>query len=437
MTRALIRPGFILMGAVLVALANGRPVAQPAADVLERHAATTDTAPTTRATDRPQTQGYETHRAVSEVVKQFNAMTFAKGQKAGFLGIFSHTEPPFDLDDQFTSAEWLLRDNPLITGISLKIWWNHVHPEKNIVYWDKLERLIALVASHGKVINLSLIPGYHTPEWVYAEGVLKIGPIPFRNEARYAPVFWSGGYLKLLTADIQAIAQHYGDDPRVSSITIQGHNYQGEEMHGIPVTFLTPYGFSREMVVENWKYWIDTYGQLFPHKKLILVISQMYPGYPDLPFEIADYFVKTYQGRAILQTHQLHGRDESQLLSDTIVRQLSAYAPTSHELVGSFKEQPARQGTAEMTVYNFIRNGNPLYLQLWRRDSSDPHYAQALIAAMHMYEHLEVKAIKAQLQHERLYREHADWHPNMETPASKPIPPSQLLNPAPLPAVPQ
>jgi hypothetical protein len=155
----------------------------------------------------------------------------------------------------------------------------------------------------------------------------------------------------------------------------------------------------------------------------------MYPGYDDLPGEIADYFVKTYQGRAILQTDQLHGRDESQQLSDTIVRQLSAYAPISHELVGSFKEQPTRQGTPEMTVYNFLRNGNPLYLQLWRRDSSDPRYAQALIAAMHTYGHLDVEAVKAQLQREGLYREHADWHPTMVTPAAKPIPPSQRHNP--------
>lgn len=430
MNRALIRPGFILMGAVvaLAAFTSGRTTTQPSAGVVERQAAATNTAGTASSTDGSHTQGQDQHQAVSGVVRNLNTMTFAKGQKAGFIGIYSHTEPSFDLDDQFTSAEWLLRDNPFITGVSLKIRWNHWHPEKPLVYWDKLERLIALVASHGKIINLSLIPGYHTPEWVYAEGVPKMGPIPFRTEARYAPVFWSEGYMKLLTADVQAIAQRYGDDPRVSTITIQGHNYQGEEMHGIAVTFLAPYGFSRAKVVENWKYWIETYGRAFPQKKLILVISQMYPGYDDLPLEIADYFVKSYQGRAILQTHQLHGRDESQQLSASIVRQLSAYAPTSHELVGSFKEQPTRQGTTEMTVYNFIRNGNPLYLQLWRRDSSDPRYAQALIAAVNMYEHLDVEAIKAQLQHEGLYREHADWHPNMVTPASKPIPPSQLHN---------
>jgi hypothetical protein len=78
-------------------------------------------------------------------------MTFAPGQRAGFLGIYSHTEPPFDLDDQFTSTEGLLRDNPFLTGVSLKIRWHHWHPEKSLVYWEKLERLIALVASQGKI----------------------------------------------------------------------------------------------------------------------------------------------------------------------------------------------------------------------------------------------------------------------------------------------
>ena len=431
MKRAFRRPAFLLIGAmvVLAALPGGRTITPPSAGVVERPGATTNTAGTASATDGRQMPGYDPRQAVSAVVRHLNTMTFAPGQRAGFLGIYSHTEPPFDLDDQFTSTEGLLRDNPFITGVSLKIRWHHWHPEKSLVYWEKLERLIALVASQGKIINLTLIPGYHTPEWVYAEGVPKIGPIPFRAEARYAPLVWSEGYMTLLTADVQALAQRYGDDPRVSTITIQGHNYQGEEMHGIPVTYLAPYGFSRATVVENWKYWINTYGRAFPQKKLILVISQMYPGYDDLPGEIADYFVKTYQGRAILQTDQLHGRDESQQLSDAIVRQLSAYAPTSHELVGSFKEQPTRQGTPEMTVYNFLRNGNPLYLQLWRRDSSDPRYAQALIAAMNTYGHLDVEAVKAQLQREGLYREHADWHPTMVTPAAKPIPPSQRHNP--------
>jgi hypothetical protein len=108
MKRAFRRPGFILMGAVvaLAAFTSGRTTTPPSAGVVERQAAATNTAGTTSSTDGRHTQGHDPRQAVSAVVRHLNTMTFAPGQQAGFIGIYSHTEPSFDLDDQFTSTEW-------------------------------------------------------------------------------------------------------------------------------------------------------------------------------------------------------------------------------------------------------------------------------------------------------------------------------------------
>lgn len=360
----------------------------------------------------------------------------ARPVRSAFLGVFTHTEPVFTMDDQIVSMEQVLSNNPLISGVQLRLPWRNFQPSRTVCHWDKLERLIDQVASRGKRVHLSLIPGFHTPDWVYEAGAAKVGPVTVGGAQGMTPVLWDPVYMETFGEVLRELSVRYGSDSRLTALHVMGHNYKGDEMHAPKETsLLEPHGFGEETVLANWRYWIRHYGECFPDKELILVVSQMYPGLKRLPAQVAEYFVKRYPGRAILQSDQLHGRQdnlsdspERAQLSDSIIAGLHEWAPHGHEMVGSFKEQPQRQGSVEMTIYNLVRMGNPLYMQLWRRDCDDPRYAEALLAAWDKYGGLAPDVLKAKLQEEGLYVERSDWNPEQFFRTYKrtnPVPPSQ------------
>jgi hypothetical protein len=345
-------------------------------------------------------------QGASQTFNQKPLVVFKAGEEASFIGLYTHTEPSRNLDEQIASAAKLLEKNPYISGLTLKIKWKDFHPEKDKIEWQKLELLISMAAAKKKMVTLALLAGYSTPAWVLKSGVAKIQTID-----GVAPVPWDTAYMRLFSNDIKAVAKLYAKDKRVTMVEVLGHQFRGEEMHAPNKDLLKEFNWSKDVVIANWKYWINLYDSLYPQKKLNLVVSQMYDGVPELSEIVAAYFLERCAGRAVLQTDQLNGREGGIIPgSGELCKKLSDLAPNCHEMVGSFKEQPERQGTPEMTIYNFKQMGNPYYLQLWRRDCDDPQYAKALLEAWEKYKRMTVSEMKEQLIKEGLYIEKSTWN---------------------------
>lgn len=344
---------------------------------------------------------------LSPLQQQAADLRFVPGEKAPFLGLFTHLEPYIPFADKLASLERLIARNPHIAGVTLKIQWKQLHPAKNTYDWEGLERLVATAAAAGKLVNFALIPGAASPDWIYSDGVHKAGPLEFGRQNTHVPLPWDRRFMELYTADLRLFAERYAGDPRIFQIEVLGHNYNpgGEEMHAPTVEAMKPYDWSKEKVLENWKYWVDLYATLFPRQKLSLVVSQMYRGSGmELPEKVAAYFVERCAGRAVLQTHQLTGRIDRVAESGQICAEHARLAPSSHEAVLSFKETPERQGTPAMTLYNARQGGdNLLYFQFWRRDCEDPKYAQAFAEAWEKYGRVPLGELKARLTADGLY----------------------------------
>lgn len=338
------------------------------------------------------------------LLEKANAMQFEIGKKAAFLGLFAYTDAMLEFPDKIHSVKQVIEKNPFIVGFTLKIQWKQFHPQPTVIDWDGLEELIDTVASAGKLVNICLIPGEASPEWLYDIGAKKIETVHVGRQMVTAPVPWDYQYLELYCGDLKRIRSRYGSDPRVWAVQIMGHNYIGEEMHAPAVKDALPFGWSEEKVLENWKIWIDFYDEIFPTKKLILVVSENYRGADDKLSEyVAEYFVNKCQGRAILMSHQLSGRCEKLAFGPRTCQKFSQLVPNCHELVQSLSESPERQGSAAMTVYNFVKCGNPLFLQLWRRDCDNPQYAKAILDAWNKYGWMPPEALKERLEREGLY----------------------------------
>jgi hypothetical protein len=363
-------------------------------------------------------------RAASDLVQRANALELKPGAKPPFLGVFTHVEPRADMAGKLATLRQIIADNPHVVGFTLKIHWRQLHPEPQRWDWDGLEALIATAHHAGKLINLGLIPGAASPEWIYAAGVKKAGPFEFGRIQAHTPLPWDARFMELYLADLTELGRRYANDPRIFQVQILGHNYNeaGEEMHAPSIESMKPHGWTRELVLQNWRYWIDRYAELFPKTKLSLIVSQMYRGGEhDLPDLVADYFVERCTGRAVLQTHQIHGRDATLPSSAKTCARLADRSASSHEAVGSFLEQRTRQGTAAMTVYNCRMAGdNLLYFQLWRRDCNDPKFARDFLDAWQKYGALPLADLKPALIRDGLFIEKSDYVPPSVPPTSGP-----------------
>ena len=362
-------------------------------------------APANAQQDQPQHVATE---AATAFLEKWDSVRFEPGKQAPFMGLISHLEPHFSMEDKIYSLQGLVK-NPHLSGVTLKMQWQQLHPQPDVVDWENLETLISIAASAGKLVNIGIMPGGGSPEWIYEAGAQKIGPTRVGARTVTAPIPWDSRFMDLFSADIRELGARYADDPRVFSVEVLGHNYNhaGEEMHAPAVSEMEPFGWSREKVLDNWKYWINEYNEAFPKKKLVLIVSQMYRGPEDerdLPGAVTKYFLEQCQGRAILMTHQLQGRRDVLGFGPAMCAEYREQAPNGHELGASLKENPERLGSLPMTIYMFLKAGNPLFLQVWRRDCDDPQYARSMLDAWKKYgAGRTAEECKALLEKEGLY----------------------------------
>lgn len=327
------------------------------------------------------------------------------------ISLWGHTEPGQNLQMQYKSLNQLLNDNPLIKGVTIKVRWKLIHPTEDHFNLEGLAKMIELCTEKGIEVGFELQPGWWTPDWVMAKGVDNIGPMAIGNgKIEKCPMVWDKTYKKYLKKDLQLIANLVKRYPNVKTITIMGHNYKGAEMHVAKVNdIMISKGFSEEMVLKEWEDWMDFYATAFSDKKMMLCISQTYT--PALPAKIVALFISKYKKRAELNNCQLDGRQDMAAQGALIHTIMKNYpdVPISFEMVGSFMEQPERQGSYEMTVYNARTAGQTCYFRLWRRDLNDICYADNLIKAWDKYKDLTTEEFKAKLIEEGLYKNKSTW----------------------------
>lgn len=338
--------------------------------------------------------------ALPLLLKKANEARFEVGKKAAFLGVFAPIEAAPDLRGKLVRLKETMTQNPFIVGVTLRIQWQQFHPEADKVDFEGLDALVETAATAGKLVTIALIPGGASPEWIYQFGVKKIGPVRCGAHMVTAPVPWDYRYLEIYWGDLRRLQAKYGADPRVWAVAVLGHNFDplGGEMHAPPPEALRAMGWSKHTVLENWKIWIDLHDELFPTKKLILVVSEGYPGNDDLVEGVARYFVERCQGRAILMSHQLHGRYDELPFGPSLGRKLAGLAPGAHELAASLEANPGRQGSLPMTVFNAVQSGPPVFLQLQPGDCADPRHVKALLNAWNRYGWIPASNLKSVLE---------------------------------------
>lgn len=191
-----------------------------------------------------------------------------------------------------------------VKGVSIRASWAEIEPEEGKFNWDYLDRALEEVRKEGKKAMLRILPGVHTPEWVYKKGaeLLEIGASRPRRRAfvkeegsvdkskdrggreggamraRSAgtPVPWDNKYLNDWIRFITALGKRYGSEAAVSLVHMAGPTVNSAEMHlpkrGEAKGFMDAH-YRKDKVVDAWKRVIDAYKKAFPEKALALNIA--------------------------------------------------------------------------------------------------------------------------------------------------------------------
>ena len=135
---------------------------------------------------------------------------------AGAKGIFQ-----FSSHNAATNA-----DNPSLQGTNLNYYWSKLEPQQGQYNWDAIDKdMKPWVDNHKRVIlrvatsgwsqwDPDLGSGHATPQWVYDSGVQSVTEV----DHSVHPQYWNPKFLAAYQGFIQAMAQHYDNNPNVAAI---------------------------------------------------------------------------------------------------------------------------------------------------------------------------------------------------------------------------
>ena len=117
-------------------------------------------------------------------------------------------------------------DNPALQGTNLNYYWSQLEPQQGQYNWaaidqnmkpwvDNHKRVILRVATSGwSQWDPTLGSGHATPQWVYDSGVQSVTEV----DHSVHPQYWNPKFLSAYQDFIQAMAQHYDNNPNVAAI---------------------------------------------------------------------------------------------------------------------------------------------------------------------------------------------------------------------------
>ncbi len=336
------------------------------------------------------------------------------GPRAGLRGSNEKFESLLRVIDQTLSA------NPLITGVYLITHWKLIEQQEGVYDFERLERVINLVRSHGRYYKLALAPGIYTPEWLYQKGAkafVTIGSNPKRvdiyNKPVKIPLPWDTIYQDSYFAMLQKVAERYAGDQYFRAITVTAATFMSPEWH------LPRSAADREKwqafdnytgkLEASWKDILDYFAKLFPSQVLIIEASSYPVGDKQLGDAIIDYGVRQYAGRFAVQINQLSGRFD-QIKRPTYAKLLEYRKKYGSSIIiglqnlkgWSFPAISRLQGSMEMSAFNYLQ-ADAGYWELWYGDAKNKATTEQLQTLIEQGRRLGLNGFRNELRQRGKY----------------------------------
>ncbi|MET7253229.1 hypothetical protein [Dyadobacter fermentans] len=173
-----------------------------------------------------------------------------------------------------------------VKGITYYLGWSRVNPSRDRYDFSDIEKAIANAAQNNKKLNIAILPGRWTPEWVFRSRVKTISWVHqddyVEDGSKYAaqsPVPWDSLYLTEYFKMLRKLAVVVNKNKHhINSVAITG----GSNTNGIETNMiggdseLRRVGFTGATYTNNWKRLMDEFHTDFPDIMLTLSVHNMY-----------------------------------------------------------------------------------------------------------------------------------------------------------------
>lgn len=198
-----------------------------------------------------------------------------------------------------------LLGNPAISGIAFRPLWSDLEPSDNSFDFSKIDDVLSRLSSHGKTLQLIIVPGFYSPSWLVSQlpscdpqptagcgkASFKIPYGPNAGKTADLPLPWNQTYKAAWQNFLSNLAKQYGNNNNFVSIAVAGPTSVSAEM-SMPddltkwsklLKFFYPndssYWDSDKAFVSEWQKMIDFYGQTFNNRAVVLTMGSGLPSF--------------------------------------------------------------------------------------------------------------------------------------------------------------
>ncbi len=302
-------------------------------------------------------------------------------------GIYWMVSLPYSPEEAARTAS-TLAENDCLDGIFIRINWDDIEQSNGDYYWGDLDWAVKLAREHNLQYKVMLLPGMHTPAWVYEEGAEAFPtsfPWPLREEygqPTKMPLPWDPVYQHYFRRMMEAFSDRYQEDEHFVAVTLTGVNFVYGEMH-LPkseadIEQWETYGNYAARIENLYKDLTDFYAQIFPQQQMVLHVTMPIPGMGENVHDIVRYGVKMYPERFTLQNAQLTGHSNNRrMFSYRVILEYEDRAHVGFQSLNSFTTFEERVGSFKVATYNFVKAGGE-YWELLRPDGFDEAFVCTL-----------------------------------------------------------
>jgi hypothetical protein len=279
----------------------------------------------------------------TDVVKKTlpGAETIQKPTPTGiWLLAFAYSPRHPDMLDKLSASPcWA---NPNVDGIVLRADWGQIEPTEGQIDWSYFDRGFELAKKHNKQIEIIIIGGKFSPEWVYASGTQKFNFRGMQDRLYSMPIPWDPVLREKFGAMIKKVGQRYDSSPYLSLVTMTGF------ARAIDAWFAGPTEMKQYNAIggnakwlEGAKWFAALYNQAFPTTPFL--ISMCAPSRDDEGRTTIQKFVedcvKEYGGRFGFYATSLvpKAKPDNAPLSYQYVKKFSDQAVTGLEMLGPLR----------------------------------------------------------------------------------------------------
>jgi len=261
--------------------------------------------------------------------------------------------------------------------------------------------------------KLFVIPGQSCPQYIYDGIKEKINTTvtnPHRGNYKdkiVVPIPWDPFYKENLKRMFTTVFGRYRSDKHFIATNLTGANHMSSEWH-LPrgpediAQWEADSPDYKDKIKDFWCEIIDFMAALMPEKRMAIeASSDPVNGMNEQANAIIEYGIAKYPGQFMVQINQLHGNSDqitfdafARLIrsKDRIIVGVQSLASIQTAMAG----KDMRQGTLEMSVYNFLQSGAK-YWELWDGDAADVVTSKAVYDQIKFASGLGVQGYKAWL----------------------------------------